>query len=64
MGTKNDPTTGRAMTDGDEAVETLTDLELDAELTIAATGDDADLEREDRFDALLAEQQRRVDDDA
>ena len=45
-----------------ESLDALTAEELDAELTIAATGDDEDLEREDRFDALLAEQQRRLED--
>jgi hypothetical protein len=40
----------------------LSDDELEEELTIAATSDDEDAEREGRFDDLLEERRQRSED--
>lgn len=54
-GWRHDPHTGRPLHGEDEAVETLSELELQRELTIAALT----TSRNDRFERLLAEQKRR-----
>ena len=51
-----DNRTGRPLEDGVEAVETLADDELEAELTVAAA---EPLRRAVRLDALLLERTRR-----
>jgi hypothetical protein len=57
VGTQHyDPRTGRPLAGGREAVEELSDAELEAELTIAA-GDAR--RRVERLDVLLAERARR-----
>ena len=56
MATDHDAKTGRPLHDGDEAVETLTDDELDAELTIALFDEER---RERRIRRLEQELQRR-----
>jgi len=52
---RHDPRTGRPLHGADEAVETLSDLELQRELTIAALTSS----RNGRFEQLLAERRRR-----
>ena len=56
MGTERDPRTGRPLYEGDDAVETLTDPELEAELTIALFDEER---REHRIRRLEGELQRR-----
>jgi hypothetical protein len=56
---KHDIRTGRPLDDeGREAIESLTDEELEAELTVAASTPNG--LRRDRYDALLAEKKRRA----
>ncbi len=50
-----DAHTGRPLDDDVEAVETLTDVELEREITLAALHTRRSL----RFDALLSERRRR-----
>jgi len=55
---KRDDRTGRPLDDeGSEAIASLTDEELEAELTIAASPPNG--RRRERYDALLREKQRR-----
>jgi len=53
--TEFDARNGRPLDDDVEAVETLTDVELEREVTLAALH----TRRSDRFDALLRERRRR-----
>jgi len=53
---EHDPRTGRPLAGGREAVQELSDAELETELTIAA-GDAR--RRRERLDLLLAERARR-----
>ena len=50
-----DARTGRPLEGDVEAVETLTDVELEREITLAALTS----QRSQRFDALLSERRRR-----
>lgn len=52
MSKPNNPATGRPESDGHDAVETLTDPELEAELTVASHDP---VRRAVRFDRLIAE---------
>ena len=55
----HDTLTGRPLDkEGHEAIESLTDEELEAELTVAASTPNG--LRRDRYDALLAERKRRA----
>lgn len=51
-----DQRTGRPLVDGDDRIDALTDDELEAELTIAAT---EPTHRAERLDNLLLERTRR-----
>ena len=53
--TEFDARTGRPLEGDVEAVETLTDVELEREITLAALTS----QRSNRFDALLSERRRR-----
>lgn len=50
--TSNDPVTGRPLHDGDEAVESLSDDELELELTVAAHDP---VRRKGRYELLARE---------
>jgi len=54
--TRHNPATGRPLADGDEAVETLTDPELEAELTVASFDP---VRRASRYERLVGEWLRR-----
>ena len=56
MATSYNPATGRPLVDGNEAVESLTDPELEAELTVASHDP---VRRARRFDQLVAEWVKR-----
>jgi hypothetical protein len=50
--TSHDPDTGRPLADGHEAIETLSDDELEAELTVTAYDP---VRRADRYEELVCE---------